>query len=442
MTLPLPPSFGDQRPKQPSLRDALKTTYPQEWVWRHSQARGVVRYVLLAIARFTKHKRGKWETPPLSTKEIAGVTKVSESTVGRAVKELKGTLEELLVFSAGRYGKKNRYALAREMKLPLDVDPMSHRSERASLSTVTVTDDDRQPDRRRASERPTTTVTVTDDDRQSDRRRASERPTTTVTVTDDASDVRTKEDHDHHHHHHDDDHDRGSADEADADLQAYATWWRTTYPDYHGGVQSTLNLKAYGQSVRTVLAGGRARRPLALVQDMTIKLWTLKADRRSRQATYIATTDRSPHILRDLATWLEAEVKDDATNAAADASLRIPERQCQIDRCIAKLETQPDTGALGSACHEAAAELRAGDFDAASLDAQLVALARMVVDVDELEQRAHDELATYRAWMAKDAYDQAIRTAIDRLVRDRAKLPDLTVFAEYDGNRRSGTRRL
>jgi hypothetical protein len=205
-----------------------------------------------------------------------------------------------------------------------------------------------------------------------------------------------------------------------------------------------LNIKRYGQAVRDVLAGGRERRSLALVQDMTVKLWTVKADPRSREATYIATkTDRSPNILRDHASWLEADVKKDATaRESAEQAKNVAQhtataRQREIDRCIATLKRQPDTGILGAACADAAAQLQADTFDAAAIDAWLLSIARTVVDQNELERLAREELAAWRPpKMSRDHYEHTIRTKVDRLLREHAKLPDLTVLAEYDGNRR------
>ena len=62
----------------------------------------------------------------------------------------------------------------------------------------------------------------------------------------------------------------------------------------------------------------------------------------------------------------------------------------------------------------------------AELDAEMLAAVRAHMDgamLETLRQEAADQLAPFRERMPKDAYDQAIDTAVDRLLRDREQLP-------------------
>jgi hypothetical protein len=62
----------------------------------------------------------------------------------------------------------------------------------------------------------------------------------------------------------------------------------------------------------------------------------------------------------------------------------------------------------------------------AALDAQLVAAARAGVPAEELPQLAADadrELAPFRARMPPDAYERSREACIDRLMRERLRLP-------------------
>jgi hypothetical protein len=63
-----------------------------------------------------------------------------------------------------------------------------------------------------------------------------------------------------------------------------------------------------------------------------------------------------------------------------------------------------------------------------ALDAELVAEARRSLGpavIAELEREAGEELSSFRARMAPDAYQRVMAAAVDRLVRQRLKLPTI-----------------
>jgi len=62
----------------------------------------------------------------------------------------------------------------------------------------------------------------------------------------------------------------------------------------------------------------------------------------------------------------------------------------------------------------------------AALDAAMLAAARSQTDAALLQAFRHEaaeELAPFRDRLQQDVYDQAIESAVDRLLRDRAQLP-------------------
>lgn len=96
------------------------STYAQEWVWRHSRATGIVKYVFLAIAR--RVLKSRVETAPTTVASLAEITGLGESTVRKSIQALKQN-GEIDVLAAGRRGTVHKYRLVRELKLPLiDVD--------------------------------------------------------------------------------------------------------------------------------------------------------------------------------------------------------------------------------------------------------------------------------------------------------------------------------
>ena len=66
----------------------------------------------------------------------------------------------------------------------------------------------------------------------------------------------------------------------------------------------------------------------------------------------------------------------------------------------------------------------------AALDRELLALARSASDpaaLQRLEREADEELAAFRATMAPDAFARAKDKTVDRLLRERAKLPTVAL---------------
>jgi hypothetical protein len=66
----------------------------------------------------------------------------------------------------------------------------------------------------------------------------------------------------------------------------------------------------------------------------------------------------------------------------------------------------------------------------AALDAELLAAAKAAIPDDlreELQRESERELATFRARMPSDAYGRSLAACVDRLIRDRARLPVLTL---------------
>jgi hypothetical protein len=64
-----------------------------------------------------------------------------------------------------------------------------------------------------------------------------------------------------------------------------------------------------------------------------------------------------------------------------------------------------------------------------ALDKELLQAAQRSIDATagaRLSQDAHDELAAYRGRMEREAYERAHAASLDRLLRDRFKLPVVT----------------
>ena len=61
-----------------------------------------------------------------------------------------------------------------------------------------------------------------------------------------------------------------------------------------------------------------------------------------------------------------------------------------------------------------------------ALDRVLLDAARQQCDSSQLEIEAHAELAPFRDRMPREAYEQATRASIDRLLRERLRLPVMT----------------
>jgi hypothetical protein len=93
--------------------------YVQEWFWRYAKARGIAKFVLLAIGRRMQFKGGVFETPPLPLDTIVDDTGLVDSTVREHMKVLGAASGELEVVRGARRGEVHRYRLRREVQLPL-----------------------------------------------------------------------------------------------------------------------------------------------------------------------------------------------------------------------------------------------------------------------------------------------------------------------------------
>jgi hypothetical protein len=133
--------------------------------------------------------------------------------------------------------------------------------------------------------------------------------------------------------------------------------------------------------------------------------------------------------------------------APADARETSGSLPAHLQRVVLRLTSARAIGGLGDEFHalidRAARELDAARAEArgvrgparqallerlTSLDAELVAEARRSLGtaaIAELEREAGDELSSFRARMAPDAYERVMTAAIDRLVRQRLALPTI-----------------
>jgi hypothetical protein len=105
-----------------------------------------------------------------------------------------------------------------------------------------------------------------------------------------------------------------------------------------------------------------------------------------------------------------------ADESGLDPLIESIARELDIARGTAK-------GVRGAA--RAALLARLADFDA-----QLMAAARERLSTEvraELRREAEEELAPFRTRMAQAAYEQSLAACMDRLVRERARLPILTL---------------
>ena len=136
-----------------------------------------------------------------------------------------------------------------------------------------------------------------------------------------------------------------------------------------------------------------------------------------------ASADRhaGPSRRTSLSAHLERVVNRlTARRAGSDRSL-----DPVLDRIIRELDA-----ARASAKHLRGAA-RAELLDRlAALDAELLAAAKAAIPDDlreELRRESERELATFRARMPSDAYDRSLAACVDRLIRDRERLPVLTL---------------
>ena len=145
-----------------------------------------------------------------------------------------------------------------------------------------------------------------------------------------------------------------------------------------------------------------------------------------------------------------APAADDATPSLADTpsdARRGPSLPAHLERVVLRLTTARASGTLDEAfddlidrvareLEQARAEARGLRGEArlrlidrlAALDAELLQRAQGTLDVSaraQVEHEADEELAPFRLGMPADAFARARGAAIDRLVRDRFRLPTI-----------------
>jgi len=138
--------------------------------------------------------------------------------------------------------------------------------------------------------------------------------------------------------------------------------------------------------------------------------------------------DRGLRLLKHAADRLDRIVGERARRAATPEQRdQAQTRQEVLNRAIVRLRECP-VAALRAPCGEAVARLLAGD-DIAAVDAALVAAARGACDVEQLETAARQEFIAMRHRSSADGFERLVQQQVDRLVRDRAQLPDLLSLA-------------
>ena len=229
------------------------------------------------------------------------------------------------------------------------------------------------------------------------------------------------------------------------DLGRYLHWHNEEFPRWNrrpGGEPLPKILRAHdveSQSILELLTRGYS---LDDVKIASVILWRLEPT--DRWAKRIVATDRSCHILRDYITELlrreppSGQAGSAPTSTGEQTDSIVERRRREINRCIEglercaeRLQQRPDVAALGSACAEAAAELRSGVFDLLSIDARLLDVARTVFDTGALEEHAHRDLAASRGRLGADDYDRAVRAEVERQLRELSRVPNLARLAAY-----------
>lgn len=90
-------------------------------------------------------------------------------------------------------------------------------------------------------------------------------------------------------------------------MHAFVEWCGKTFPDYHDGRPSGIDVTTDGQVVLDLFKRGE---PLDLVQDQAIELWTMKADDNPRSdRSFCATSDHNVRVLRRKQRFLEGEIQ-------------------------------------------------------------------------------------------------------------------------------------
>jgi hypothetical protein len=144
-----------------------------------------------------------------------------------------------------------------------------------------------------------------------------------------------------------------------------------------------------------------------------------------------------------------ADDAGEASGRAPGGAAHGPSLPAHLERVLARLTNARVQGTLGSEADPILDEISRGLDDArgatrglrgeermsllrrlAEIDSRLMAIARSAMPAAELqaiERDADEEIAPFRANMAADAYARARAAAVDRLVRERAGLPVVTL---------------
>jgi hypothetical protein len=227
--------------------------FAQEWIWRHSKARRLARFVLLYIGRFVRRvSTGEFETPPLRIEEIADPkegTGLSVSTIHRALDDLERGSGEIDVIRPDRKGEAYRYRLRRQMTLPMAVDPPRHLSQR-QMPSVKVT-----------GESPSLSPTRETDDELS----AGQLSPISLTAGESAADylvrtstlVRTTSSH---------------SENTKAEVEALLGWLRSEHPKLNNGAALTVSADDVAALLSVVLVPPR---DLARLRAMFVVMWTV-----------------------------------------------------------------------------------------------------------------------------------------------------------------------
>lgn len=203
---------------------------------------------------------------------------------------------------------------------------------------------------------------------------------------------------------------------AAAAVESFLDWFITEYPKHRAGVLYTIAPSTAEPIVLELLKG----RSLERLQTMAMLMWSERHD------AWVARSDYGLHVLKHRASQFENQAITQERRAAATPARTPPTRDDIVARTIAQLERGVDETLLGRARAHAIIGLTNGNRDGAALDAILLAVARQEVgDLTALEAEARAELAAYKDRMPGRAHDQAIRAGVDRLLRQRANLPDL-----------------
>jgi hypothetical protein len=246
--------------------------YVQEWIWRYSRAKGLAKYVFLAIGRKTQRtKGGDFETGLLPTEAIAEATGLVESTVRKSIKELEGRHGEIDIIKGKRRGESYRFRLRRQMSIPLDASPAQSHRRLAAVSP------------------PLNGADVTAVSRRSDRCDAAVTAPTGGGVSADApfssEEVRTEV------HHHD-------------DAIALHAWWLASFPQHRDGTPTAVTL---GEFLPVALELLRLPLTVEQIQAMSVCMWAVRDVRVHR---WIPTTDYGIRVLLKTVEWLGQRVTE------------------------------------------------------------------------------------------------------------------------------------